>query len=143
MIVRSALACLIVFGVLSVVFFTACNRAVDSLCGNGILQTVRSPDGTLKAVIFERGCGATTGYSEQVSVLPAGDALPNRAGNVFVADSNHGAAPDGPQVKASWQSADHLRIAYHKKARVFAHLRQVRVKTGWFSGRDVGIAYNQ
>src|SRR5687767_10343542 len=46
------------------------------MCGNDIQLTVVSPDRKLKAVVFERSCGATTGFSTQVSVLPADRDLP-------------------------------------------------------------------
>lgn len=54
------------------------------MCGNDMRQTVPSPSGRLNAVVFSRDCGATTGFSTQVSIIPAGSALPNEAGNTFV-----------------------------------------------------------
>ena len=40
----------------------------DSLCGNTLLAETPSPEGNLRAVVFERNCGATTSFSTQVSV---------------------------------------------------------------------------
>jgi hypothetical protein len=40
-------------------------------CGNDMLATIPSPSGGRKLVIFQRACGATTGFSTQASLLPA------------------------------------------------------------------------
>jgi hypothetical protein len=58
--------------------------AVDG-CVNTPLLTVSSPDGQRVAVAFERSCGATTGFSTQLSILPATHPLPSGEGNLFVA----------------------------------------------------------
>src|SRR6266550_3254126 len=64
-------------------------------CGNELLKEVASPNGRMKAVVFQRDCGATTGFSTQVSVFRRDQRLPNEGGNLFAADTNHGAAPSG------------------------------------------------
>jgi hypothetical protein len=88
-----------------------------------LLVSVPSPDSRLMAVVFERDCGATTGASTQVSVIPFGAALPNKAGNVFIADTDHGAAPSGPgggpAVGARWLSPSEAVVSHHRAARVF------------------------
>lgn len=90
-------------------------------CGNEILKEVRSPTGKMKAVVFQRDCGATTGFSTQVSVLPSDQQLANEGGNVFVADTDHGKAPSGagggPIVEASWTNETELLVRYDKRAR--------------------------
>jgi hypothetical protein len=104
---------------LASLLFLAC----DSGCANEILETVLSPDGNWQAVIFRRDCGATTGYSTQVSIISAKAKLPNKGGNVFVADTDHGKAPEqesgGPKVKAEWLDNKNIRISHHTDARVF------------------------
>lgn len=93
------------------------------LCDNTPLAEVPSPSGTRKAVIFQRDCGATTGFSTQVSVLAAGEKLRDDGGNVFVADTDHGAAASGPGggpvVEPVWIAEDRLLIRHHRLARVF------------------------
>lgn len=59
-----------------------------NLCGNDPLMAEVSPDQRHVAVVFLRDCGATTGFSTQVSILDAPANLPNEAGNVAVADGN-------------------------------------------------------
>jgi hypothetical protein len=101
-------------------------------CGNKIFQTVPAPGGAMQAVVFERDCGATTGFGTDISIVPAGARLPGEP--VFVADTDHGAAPagpwGGPAVQVRWLAADHLEISHHPKARVFrseARAGRVRV----------------
>jgi hypothetical protein len=91
-------------------------------CGNDLIRTLASPDGGRKLVIFQRDCGATTGFSTQASLLPAGDRL-RGSGNLFIADTDHGKAPSGPgggpQLAARWIAKDTLELRYHPRARIF------------------------
>jgi hypothetical protein len=83
---------------------------------------VPSPDGRFEAVIFQRDCGATTAFSTQISILSRGGALPKTAGNAWIADSNHGAAPigkwGGPSVEVSWSTNRRLTVVAHPAARI-------------------------
>ena len=93
------------------------------LCGNKVLAEAISPDQRHKAVVFQRDCGASTGFSTQVSVIGAQEALPNASGNVFTADDNRGSVPTsaagGPEVQVRWASGRALVITHHAGARVF------------------------
>jgi hypothetical protein len=87
----------------------------DDLCGNTIVATEVSPDHRLKAVLFERNCGATTGFSSQVSILPADRDLPNEGGNVFAANEAKGGEPTawgGPFVALRWRDATTLALRH-------------------------------
>ena len=59
-----------------------------SVCENVPSQTVTSPSGALKAVVFSRNCGATTGFNTQVSVLRANEALVDGGGNTFISGAS-------------------------------------------------------
>jgi hypothetical protein len=91
-------------------------------CANEPIAEFASPDGKTKAIVFQRDCGATTGFSTQISLLPTGSTLKNESGNLFVSDTNHGTAPSGPgggpEVRVSWRSATELVVAYHPHAKV-------------------------
>lgn len=39
------------------------------MCANEIIEEIPSPNKGFKAVIFTRDCGATTGYSTQLSII--------------------------------------------------------------------------
>ena len=91
-------------------------------CGNNVISRAPSPDGRHEAVLFQRDCGATAGFSTQISILEAGKSETG-SGNAFVADDDHGKARTGdwggPWAEVKWLAADHLLIRYAKKSRVF------------------------
>jgi hypothetical protein len=96
-------------------------QALDT-CGNKIEQTINYPDGAFRAVVFERDCGATTGFSTQISMLARGDELRNKGGNAFDADDKNGAPPaprGGPMVHLKWTGLRNLEIHYDRFAHVF------------------------
>ena len=89
-----------------------------------MIVRIPSPDTRYDAVVFQRDCGATTGFSTEVSVLRSRDSLPSDSGgNVFVADTDHGKAPagpgGGPGVDVRWISPDTLEIRRDPRTRVF------------------------
>jgi hypothetical protein len=91
-------------------------------CENSVAAKATSPDRQRDAVIFQRDCGATTGYSTHISVLGSGTA-PNGGGNAFRADDNHGTAVvgewQGPWADMRWIAPDRLLIRYASKSRIF------------------------
>lgn len=83
----------------------------SGLCDNKVISESVSPDGYLKAVVFSRDCGATTGYSTQVSIIKNIDSLPNEVGNVFVnSEKEHG------RVSVTWSQDGRLLISYESQA---------------------------
>lgn len=96
------------------------------VCENEISQTVRSPSGKMKAVVFNRSCGATVGLNTQVSVLPSDAALPNDGGNLLIVD-------DTVPLKIEWQSDAKLSIEGQLNTQIFkqeASVRGVQVTYG-------------
>jgi hypothetical protein len=98
-----------------------CSGCSDA-CQNTVASRSLSPDGKHVAVLFQRDCGATTGFSTQISVLDD-SGNPSGFGNTFIADDDHGAAHvgswDGPWAETRWLSADRLLIRYAAKSRLF------------------------
>lgn len=90
-------------------------------CENTLVRSLPSPDGRQQAVLFERSCGTTTGFSTQVSILAIG-AKPKGPGNVFSADDDHGQAVAGPWggvwAEMNWESSRRLRIGHAPGARL-------------------------
>lgn len=115
------MAKLLVAAVLSLCVVLSGCRA--DACGNQIVSEVVAPDGETRAVLFQRDCGATTGFSTQISVMTRGE-QPLGSGNAFVADDDHGAAAaaswGGPWAEMLWASPTRLVIRYDEMARVFA-----------------------
>lgn len=64
------------------------------------------------AVVFNRACGATVGFNTQVSLLPAGAALPNDGGNVLIVE-------DSVPLKIEWESDEMLRITGQFDTQIF------------------------
>ena len=98
-------------------------------CGNEILNEFVSPDHSKKLVVFQRDCGATTGFSTQASVLAINETLPDEGGNVFSSDTNHGAAPagrgGGPELRIRWETPNRVILEHHTATRVFKAARHI------------------
>jgi hypothetical protein len=53
--------------------------------------------------VFSRDCGATTGFSTKVSIIPAGRSLADEAGNTFVSSGKI-------DLSLQWQTDFTLRV---------------------------------
>jgi hypothetical protein len=95
------------------------------LCGNEILDETKSPNGKLKAVVFQRDCGATTGFSFHVSVTASDEKLSSESGNVFAGDDNHGAVV-AMYIRTKWESDRSLVIEYPTNTRIISKHDQMR-----------------
>jgi len=73
----------------------------------------------MRAIVFGRDCGATTGFNTQVSVVPSSSKLPDDGGNIFVADGGRRNDRSGPFVSVTWTTDSELLVTYDKDARVF------------------------
>lgn len=93
------------------------------LCANTVLDRYRAPDHSIEVVVFERNCGATTDFSTQASIGEINAGTGNQGGNIFIADTNRGAAPagkgGGPELRVRWIDTRTIELAHHRAARVF------------------------
>ncbi|MEZ5494507.1 MAG: DUF5412 family protein [Pseudomonadales bacterium] len=85
------------------IFFTS----LPDMCGNQVFKEIYSPGNKYKAVVFQRDCGATTGFSTQVSVINSNEILENEGGNAYIAD-NH---PNETKLQLTWLSERSLEIS--------------------------------
>jgi hypothetical protein len=103
--------------------------SLRNMCGNSVLTEAASPDGTLKAVVFDRSCGATDSGATEVSVLPRSMPLPNVKGSAFIAYNVSGEASSGyrnrSEVKVRWIDPRSLQIMHHEDAHVSMAMRAV------------------
>ena len=85
---------------------------LSDVCGNDLVAEHLSPDGKAKLLIFQRDCGATTGFSTQASLVAAEAKLSGSSGNLFIADTDHGIAPSGPgggpDLRVRWEGPKRL-----------------------------------
>jgi len=99
------------------------------MCGNEVKARVSSPDGSREAVVFQRDCGATTGFSTQVSVLNRGEPFRESSslwhatefGNALVL-GEHGAS----EARLRWNGNRELTILVNPQAKVHQVAPQVR-----------------
>lgn len=97
----------------------------DDMCATTTIDQIPSPGGTLKAVVFQIDCGATTDFNSHVAIVAADtdlskqDSLPQ---SFFAADGNHGLAPSGreggPEVLIAWKDERHLEVQHHALVRL-------------------------
>ena len=92
------------------------------VCENTEVKREMSGDGKHVAVMYQRDCGATTGFSTQISIIAKNEKL-SGGGNTYVADSDHGLAFPGewggPWADMQWLSPQHLQVRYADRSRMF------------------------
>jgi len=102
---------------------SACSEA--PLCSSKVIEVARDPGSDRYAATESRNCGATTDYATVVRVGRASERQAD-AEEVFVADSNHGAAASGPGgtiwTSVVWTASGQLWVNHASRARVFKHL---------------------
>ena len=118
-ILRSGGAVLFLIGVGALYWLTGGFGSIDEVCSNDTTSVAASPNGTLKAVLFRRDCGATTTTGTHVSILSASRALPNLAGNVLAQGGE-------PIVVVRWIDDQHLSISGAGADTAFVHLSEFR-----------------
>ena len=84
------------------------------MCGNEINLELMSPDKKYKAIIFQRDCGATTGFSTQVSIIKSIEELPNESGNVLITDGH----PNDNGYKLNWLNNENILISNTQNNRI-------------------------
>lgn len=83
------------------------------LCGNAVVSETFSPDKKMKVVVFRRDCGATTGYSTNVSIINGWEKLSkDQGGNVYVLD-------DSIPLNIKWTGNDKVHIKRKVVSRTF------------------------
>jgi len=109
-------------------FWWFLNSTADKMCGNQTISSTELREVNMNVVVFQRDCGATTGFSTQITMLEIDEELPNESGNIFTSDTDHGKAPSGegggPEVRIDVVSRDHINILHHPNARVFKNETQ-------------------
>lgn len=78
----------------------------DTMCQNNIHETIISPNQKYKAIVFERNCGATTGFTTQISIIHMKNHLANDSGNIYVAKGH----PNEISPRLKWIDNNHLYV---------------------------------
>mgnify|MGYP000387961345 CR=1 FL=1 len=80
--------------------------STSDMCGNEVYSQALSPHEKYKAVVFQRDCGATTGFSTQISIVGSSDELKNESGNIYIIDGH----PKDVSPILTWPSSTELKI---------------------------------
>jgi hypothetical protein len=86
--------------------------ADKSICRSETFQEVYSPNNEYKVVVYQRACGATTGFRTHISVLKSSAELGNQMGNVFQAEGY----PDWFFIIVRWDDNHHITIESNGKS---------------------------
>src|SRR3954467_15995267 len=92
-------------------FGVSCGPSVN--CSDVISSEAASPDGGLRATVFQRDCGATTAISTHVVVRHPSEKLDSARVHVILILET-----DSP-VTASWKSSTRLVVSVPKGSKVF------------------------
>lgn len=102
------------------------------MCGNQIYKEYLSPDESLKALVFQRDCVATTSFSTQISILDSDKELDNESGNILIIKGH----PADVAPILNWKSNSELNIQYSLHGNEFT----AEDNFGWFN--SIKITYN-
>ncbi|MFC1773381.1 DUF5412 family protein [Pseudomonadota bacterium] len=94
----------ITLGVVVLALLGAGYYLFSNICENTVVASSESPDGKWKVILFERNCGATTGFSSQISLIPSNGKLTNKPGNVYIAEGY----PE--EYTITWETDTSVRI---------------------------------
>jgi len=83
----------------------------DGMCGATVIGQAPSPDREWTAVAYLYDCGATTGYTVNVSLTRDRNPEPRGRGGVFAAAPTYD-HPGQPWANVVWESPGRLRIEY-------------------------------
>ena len=100
-IILGSIIILVLLGIVGLIVY-----ATSDMCGNEVYSQTLSPNNEHKAVVFQRDCGATTGFSTQISIIDADDDLNNESGNIYIIDGH----PKDVSPQVSWISDSELNI---------------------------------
>ena len=76
----------LICGLIGLIGFWGVSLILDGMCGNDIVLKKVSPDNKHNVFVFNRDCGATTGFSTQISILDDDEELDNESGNLFISE---------------------------------------------------------
>lgn len=81
----------------------------EDLCGNEVVQETASPNKEKVAYYFVRSCGATTGFSYQLSILDKETVLENIPGNTFISDE---------EFDFRWIDDKRIQVSYKRSSEI-------------------------
>jgi hypothetical protein len=114
---------LIAILILGTGFILTISLVFGDSCANQIVDIKISPDKNYQAVTFIRDCGATTGFSTQLSIMKVTDTFDktDETGNTLImSDKIGGGLMDengGAKIRTRWTKDDKLEILYDSRTK--------------------------
>lgn len=106
--------------------------SIQNMCENEVFKKTYSPNQELKAVVFQRSCGATTDFNTQVSLLAKNEALSNDSGSVLIIEGH----PNNTLLEIIWLSNDELKISKVLNGSEFKAEKSIKL------GREIKVSYS-
>ncbi|MFN7489809.1 MAG: hypothetical protein ACK5QK_08770 [Chryseotalea sp.] len=131
---------LIAILILGTGFILTISLVFGDSCVNQIVDIKISPDNNYQAVTFIRDCGATTGFSTQLSIIKVTDTFDktDETGNTLImSDKIGGGLMDengGAKIRTSWTKDNKIEILYDNRT------GSVKRETEY---KDIKIEYRQ
>jgi hypothetical protein len=91
-----------------------------SLCGDTLVSQSAAPSGDLVATVYDRDCGAMTGFVRHVSLHRRWQSFDGAFDELVVS------AEGQPQILLDWRSASELRVTVSRGAEVFRRTPSAR-----------------
>lgn len=103
-----------------------CVTGCDDLCSNEVIAEKVNNTKTYKLIHFDRNCGATTGNSNQLSIVSIDENLDNETGNIFIASSASGSNLEADRgVVAKWLNDSTVLVKYESDLATFKKVNRV------------------
>lgn len=111
---------------LTLLAIITCLTGCDDLCSNEVIAEKVNNRKTYKLIHFDRNCGATTGNSNQLSIVSIDENLDNEKGNTFIAGSASGSNLEADRgVVAEWLNDSTVLVKYESDLTVFEKVSKV------------------
>ncbi|MES2455773.1 MAG: hypothetical protein V4594_09545 [Bacteroidota bacterium] len=92
----------------------------SDLCSNQVIKEKINSSKNYKLIYFDRDCGATTGNSNQLSVIPIDEELDDNHGNIFISESNSGSNSEiDREIVFEWLNDSSISVKYAKDLKIF------------------------
>jgi hypothetical protein len=130
---RNKLKPLLITIIVIAAVFSAGRFALDAffgdMCGNDIKQKIPSPNGQNIDYVFDRSCGATTGFSLQLSILNKGEKFKNESGNTFRTDK---------EFSVEWINDENMKVIYDRTSETYEMDKKVNgIKIQYVGKREM------
>ena len=129
---------LIVFITLIILLIILFIFGENFFCKNKVITSVISSNKKIKIVIFQRDCGATTGFTTQISIINSNEIVDNTMkGNIFISDGK----PQDIIKSIKWIEANKVVVKL-KNMKYKIYKKEKKYNIGIFRKKYIIIIYD-